>query len=50
MRLIDSKAALDVKVQAHALAGRAFMELNRGRNADTEYGKVVAMERPGQGG
>src|SRR5690606_265976 len=42
MRLIDSKASLDVKVQAHALAGRAFVELNRGRNADTEYGKVVA--------
>ncbi len=42
MRLIDTKAALDVKVQAHALAGRAYVELNRGRNADTEYGVVVA--------
>ncbi|MGE0322793.1 MAG: tetratricopeptide repeat protein [Polyangiaceae bacterium] len=42
MRLIDSKASLDVKVQAHALAGHAYMELNRGRNADSEYGTVVA--------
>ena len=40
MRLIDKGASLDIKVQAHTLLGRAYVKLNRGRNADTEYGKV----------
>lgn len=43
MRQIDAKATLDVRVQAHALLGEAYQELNRGRNAVTEYGKVVKL-------
>lgn len=42
MRQIDTKATLDVRVQAHALLGRAYANLNN-RQAAGEYGKVVAM-------
>ena len=42
MRQIDSKATLDVRVQAHALLGRAYSNM-KSRQAATEYGKVVAL-------
>ena len=42
MRQIDAKAKLDVRVQAHALLGRAYDRTNN-RNAAREYGKVVAL-------
>ncbi len=41
MTMIDRNATLDVKVQAHALMGRAYVEQNRGANARMEYNKVV---------
>lgn len=41
MRMIDQRATLDVKVQAHALMGRAYAEQKRGANARTEYNKVI---------
>ncbi|HKO89506.1 MAG TPA: hypothetical protein VJU61_00045, partial [Polyangiaceae bacterium] len=41
MRLIDDEATLDVKVQAHALLGKADSKLNR-TQAQSEYAKVVA--------
>lgn len=43
IRLIDTKADMDIRAQAHALLGRAYVKLNRGRNADIEYGKVTAL-------
>ncbi|HEY6558214.1 MAG TPA: hypothetical protein VI072_13110 [Polyangiaceae bacterium] len=43
MRLIDTKATLDVRLQAHALLGRAYVQMNAGRNANTEYGTVVRL-------
>ena len=39
-RLIDKSATLDVRLQAHALLGRALTKLGRARNADAEYAKV----------
>ncbi|MEZ4226747.1 MAG: tetratricopeptide repeat protein [Polyangiaceae bacterium] len=42
LRQIDSKATLDVRLQAHALLGRAYSNMNS-RQAGTEYGKVVAL-------
>jgi hypothetical protein len=42
-RLIDTKATLDVRLQAHALLGRAYAQMNRGVNANTEYGTVVRL-------
>jgi TolA-binding protein len=41
MRQIDAKATLDVRIQAHALMGRALSESKR--NASAEYGKVVKL-------
>ena len=41
MRQIDSKATLDVRVQAHALMGRALKESKK--NAGNEYGAVVKL-------
>lgn len=43
MHLIDSKATLDVRAQAHALLGHAYEKMNRGRNAANEYRKVVGL-------
>ncbi|MCC6214788.1 MAG: tetratricopeptide repeat protein [Polyangiaceae bacterium] len=43
MGLIDGKATLDVKVQAHALLGRTYVRMNRGQNAGAEYGTVVKL-------
>ncbi len=43
MRQIDSKATLDVRVQAHALLARAYANMNSGRGANSEYGKVVKL-------
>ncbi len=40
MSLIDSKATLDVRVQAHALMGRIYVELKRAQNANAEYDTV----------
>ncbi len=37
---IERNATADVKVQAHALLGRAYANLNRVRQADSEYTKV----------
>lgn len=42
MGIIDKQATLDVRVQAHTLLGRAYLNTKRGPNAATEYGKVVA--------
>jgi TolA-binding protein len=41
MGLIDKQAALDVKVQAHALLARAFMETKSEGSAKGEYAKIV---------
>jgi hypothetical protein len=41
MGLIDKQAALDVKVQAHALLARSLVETKADGAAKTEYGKVV---------
>jgi tetratricopeptide (TPR) repeat protein len=43
MTLIDKNASLDIRAQAHALLGKANVELNQPTPAGTEYGKVVAM-------
>jgi TolA-binding protein len=41
MKLIDSKATLDVQVQAHALLARSLMQTKRETPAAAEYGKIV---------
>ncbi len=43
MRLIDTKATLDVRAQAHALLGRAFDNMHSDRGAASEYGSVVKL-------
>lgn len=43
IRLVDSKASLDVRVQAHALLGRAEAALGRGRHAASEYHTVLRL-------
>ena len=43
MRTIDKQASLDVRVQAHSLMGRAYVESKRARNAAPEYKKVVGL-------
>lgn len=43
MRLIDTKATLDVRAQAHALLGRAFQNMKSDRGANTEYQAVVRL-------
>lgn len=40
MRQIDSKGALDVRIQAHALRGRVMARQGKASQADQEYGKV----------
>jgi TolA-binding protein len=40
MKLIDSKATTDVRAQAHALLGRAYVKSNKGAVAAREYGAV----------
>lgn len=42
MGVIDKQATLDIRVQAHALLGRAYLNTKRGTNAAGEYGKVAA--------
>jgi hypothetical protein len=42
MKMIDSQATLEVKVQAHALLGLANQKLNKLPAAQSEYAKVVA--------
>jgi len=41
MKLIDSKATLDVQVQAHALLARSLVQTKREGPAGQEYGKIV---------
>jgi len=43
MGAIDKNAALDVRLQAHALLGRAFVQLKTGAGADREYKTVVGL-------
>jgi TolA-binding protein len=43
MALIDRSASTDVRVQAHALLGRAYVELNRATPASGEYKKVLGL-------
>ena len=43
--LVDRHAPLDVRVQAHALLGRAHAALRRDTDADAEYGKVRELWR-----
>jgi lipopolysaccharide biosynthesis regulator YciM len=40
MKLIDSKATTDVRAQAHALLGRAYVKANKGAVASKEYAAV----------
>jgi TolA-binding protein len=42
MAIIDKQATLDIRVQAHTLLGRAYLNTKRGPNAATEYGKVAS--------
>jgi tetratricopeptide (TPR) repeat protein len=42
MSLIDRQATLDVKVQAHALLAKAYLEMKADTQAKTEYGKVAS--------
>ncbi len=43
MRLIDKSATLDVRLQAHALAGRAYQNMKTDPAADREYKQVIAL-------
>jgi hypothetical protein len=43
MRLIDTKATMDVRAQAHALLGRAYVRSNKGAVAAREYGAVTKL-------
>ncbi len=43
MRLIDSKATLDIRLQAHALLARAYSKTNKGATAEKEYAIVSKM-------
>lgn len=40
MKLIDSKATTDIRAQAHALLGRAYVKANKGAVASKEYAAV----------
>jgi hypothetical protein len=40
MKLIDTKATTDVRAQAHALLGRAYLKSNKGAVASREYAAV----------
>jgi len=43
LKLIDSKATLDVRLQAHALLARAYSKTNKGATAEKEYATVTKM-------
>jgi hypothetical protein len=43
MKLIDTKATLDVRLQAHALLARSYSKTNKGATAGKEYGTVVKL-------
>ncbi len=43
IRLIDRSASLDVRLQAHALYGRAYERMKTGPAADREYRTVVSL-------
>ena len=43
MALIDKGASLDVRMQAHALLGRAYDNMKTDRSARAEYSKVVSL-------
>jgi hypothetical protein len=43
MTLIDKNATVDVQIQAHAMLGRVFVNLNSNSGAVTEYGKVRGL-------
>jgi hypothetical protein len=43
LRLIDKSAALNVRLQAHALLARAYQNQKRKPQADREYKKVVGL-------
>ncbi|MDF3067808.1 MAG: ybgF [Polyangiaceae bacterium] len=43
MKLIDTKATLDVRAQAHALLGRTYVKANKGAVASREYAAVRAI-------
>ena len=43
MKLIDTKATLDIRLQAHALLGRAYSKTNKGATAAKEYGAVAKL-------
>lgn len=50
MNLIDRKATLDVRLQAHALLGRAYSMQKKGGPARQSYGKVVGLWKDPQKG
>ena len=43
MKLIDSKATLDIRLQAHALLARSYGKTNKGATAEKEYATVAKM-------
>lgn len=43
MRLIDREASLDVRMQAHALLGRAYDKMKTGATAKREYQTVIGL-------
>jgi TolA-binding protein len=43
MKLIDSKATLDIRLQAHALLARAYVKSNKGATAEREYAAVTKL-------
>ncbi len=45
MAALDKSATYDVQVQAHAMLGHVYMELNRASAAEGEYRKVVDLWR-----
>jgi hypothetical protein len=43
LRLIDTKATLDIQAQAHALLARAYVQMKRDTPAGQEYAKVTKL-------
>lgn len=43
MRLIDKSATLDIRLQAHALAGRAYKNMKTDPAAEREYRQVIGL-------
>ncbi|HWA76467.1 MAG TPA: hypothetical protein VG937_29225 [Polyangiaceae bacterium] len=43
MRLIDTKATLDIRLQAHALLARSYVKTNKGATAEKEYAAVAKL-------